>query len=415
MAHQECTVVRPISVEPPDKSIRTPPGKPKGVAGLLTSRRLTYWAARIGAALAKAQGRPLRLGSTVIAARHVDVTEALSRDLDFRIQPILSPKFDPIGFHFILGMDRSAGLIAERRVLYAALARVDDEALRADASQDIADRLASVGNGPLDLIEGYARPVAAATAGRLFGIDPDNRAAFMDAARAVFGNSFLNPSGDQGMVDRAYAGANLLSGWFEEEIARRRAAQAFGTDMMSALLASGAGDDLIRRTLGGMLVGSIDTTATCVAKVLVVLMDDADLLRRVSANTDDPVRMLGWCNEALRRWPHGPLLVRKAACDTTLGGTTVKVGDTIFLWTQAAMLDASAFAAPLDLRPDRSDAAYLHFGGGLHPCAGRGVNAWQIPMLVSRLLEKTPVRLGQISWAGPFPANLPIEFAGTQA
>jgi len=32
------------------------------------------------------------------------------------------------------------------------------------------------------------------------------------------------------------------------------------------------GKDLVRRTIGGMLVGSIDTTATCVAKIVVVLL-----------------------------------------------------------------------------------------------------------------------------------------------
>lgn len=83
----------------------------------------------------------------------------------------------------------------------------------------------------------------------------------------------------------------------------------------------------------------------------------------------------------------------------------------MILWTQAAMLDESAFPVAQSLRPDRTDAPYLHFGGGLHPCAGRGVNSWQIPMLVAGLLDRKPIRLGRITWAGLFPARLPIHFA----
>jgi cytochrome P450 len=395
-------------------SIATPLGKPSGLAGLLTLQRLPYWAARIGILIAQLFGRPFRIGSRVFAVSHADVLEGLSRDLDFRLQPINAPKFDQIGYHFILGMDRSDELIGERRVLYTALAKVDSAALQAGAARDIEDRLGTARNGTVDVIEGYARPIAAATASRLFGIHPTDRAAFMDAARAIFGNSFLNAANDKAMTERALVAASLLSDWFNAEIARRRNAEDFGTDMMGALLAGGACDDLVRRTLGGMLVGAIDTTASCVAKVITVLMGERALLARASADRDHPGRMWGWCNEALRRWPHGPVVLRQVENDTSLAGTKVKAGDSLFLWTQAAMLDSQAFPVPHDLRPDRTGASYLHFGGGLHPCAGRAVNAWQIPMLVAGLLERRPTRLDRMTWAGSFPARLPIHLAGAR-
>ena len=141
---------------------------------------------------------------------------------------------------------------------------------------------------------------------------------------------------------------------------------------------------------------------------MTVMMEDRALYRRAHRDRGDLQLMWGWCNEALRRWAHGPLLLRKAACDTELAGTQVKKGDSVILWTQAAMLDAAAFPDPDALRPDRPGAPYLHFGGGLHPCAGRGLNAWQIPMLVAALLDRNPIKLGRMVWAGPFPARLPI-------
>jgi cytochrome P450 len=74
------------------------------------------------------------------------------------------------------------------------------------------------------------------------------------------------------------------------------------------------------------------------------------------------------------------------------------------------MRDTSAFPEPGELRPDRPAAAYLHFGGGLHPCAGRAVNAFQIPLLVGALLKRGIKSVGPVQWAGPFPDHLALKF-----
>ena len=52
------------------------------------------------------------------------------------------------------------------------------------------------------------------------------------------------------------------------------------------------------------------------------------------------------------------------------------------------MHDASVFPEPGRLRPDRDGAAYLHLGAGVHPCAGRPVNRFQIPLLVAGLVRR---------------------------
>jgi cytochrome P450 len=74
------------------------------------------------------------------------------------------------------------------------------------------------------------------------------------------------------------------------------------------------------------------------------------------------------------------------------------------------MLDASVFPDPQVLNPTRPTRPYLHFGGGLHPCAGRDINAFQIPLLVGRLVRRGVKSVGAISWAGPFPDHLPVTF-----
>jgi cytochrome P450 len=199
--------------------------------------------------------------------------------------------------------------------------------------------------------------------------------------------------------------------WFDDENARRLKSEQFGTDMMGQLLHDKTIEaDGVRRTLGGMLVGSIDTTASSVAKIVSVIGKDQDLAAKVAADVDDESRLAGWCREALRKWPHNPILLRSAATDTILADTEVHRGDDIVLFTQAAMFDATAFPDPLELRPDRPAAAYLHFGAGLHPCAGRAVNAFQIPLLVGALVRRGIKSVGPVEWAGPFPDRLVVTF-----
>ncbi|MET0240604.1 MAG: hypothetical protein ABW184_11990, partial [Sphingobium sp.] len=241
-------------------AIRTPERGFSPLSALLSGRALPAAAARIGIALARRRGRPWRVGTYVIAARHADVAEALRRDLDFIIAPVNAAKIDAVNGPFVLGMDRSDRLERERRALYAALHRVDLGTIAGRTAARAAGRL-EVSGGRFDAIADYARPVAAATAMDLFGVAPADGALFAEVARAIFAHTFLNLGNDEAVEARALAAASLLGGWLKAEIAARRARSDPGEDFMGALLAGGElDDDGVRRTLGGMLVGSIDTT-----------------------------------------------------------------------------------------------------------------------------------------------------------
>jgi cytochrome P450 len=391
--------------------IATPPAK----ATLLANPEILALAARIFALFSRFRKKPLRIGDKVIVGRHADAMEVLSRDLEFRIGPVNAAKIDAVNGPFILGMDRGETLVRERAALYKALAKVDRKPLRHQIENAARTRIAASGD-KIDAVGGYARPIAAATAQTLFGIKGPDDTIFMNVARAIFGHIFLNLGNDKEIEDRAMLAAPLLRTWLADEITARRASGQPGHDMMGALLADPAipddpaGNDLIRRTLGGMLVGSIDTTATCVAKILTIIGQDKTLAAGIAADVDCFRRLHGWCWEALRRWPHNPIVLRSAAIETQLAGVDIHVNDQIFVYTQAAMLDTSVFPDPQVLNPARPTGPYLHFGGGLHPCAGRDVNAFQIPLLVGALVRRGIKSVGTIEWAGPFPDRLPVTF-----
>jgi len=345
----------------------------------------------------------------VIVANHRQIREALARDLEFGIAPVNGKRIAEVDEAFVLGMDRGAVLVSEREALYRALAEVDLDKLKEAISEGIAKRLESISE--IDAVDGFARPIAAQTARLLFGVGPKDDRLFMEVARAIFAHTFLNLSNDEKVRQRAIRASQLMEEWLRSEIDLRRASGKLGSDMMGALMKENLlGDDGTKRTLGGMLVGAIDTTASSVAKILAVLGSDRKLLAKVEDNADDPDVIRGWCWEALRCWPHNPIVIRSALSSTTLDGVRIEAGDRLFLWTQAAMQDASVFPDPKRLRPDRDPCHYMHFGGALHVCAGRSINAFQIPMLVGALVRRGIASVGKMSWAGPFPDHLPVKF-----
>lgn len=390
-------------------AVATPKGR--GFVGALASgRNIPDFAARLGAAIAAFEGKPLKFGKVVIAARHADAQAVLARDLDFLIAPVNAARIEAVNGAFVLGMDRGPVLERERRALYSALGAVDQNALKAEAQADIA---ALIGDGTtIDAVGGFARIVAGKTAARLFGLKPADEPLFRDVARAIFNHTFLNIGGDKTIEARALRAAAAMKDWFIAEIAARRASGDLGRDMMGALLAQGiVDDDGVRRTLGGMLVGSIDTTAGATARILSVIDGDKTLRAQFAATSSEAQRY-AFCLEALRYWPHNPIVMRVAGTAGTLNGTAYAAGDNIIVWTQAAMQDKAAFPEPRRMRADRDGRSYMHFGGALHACAGRAVNAWQIPLLVGALVDRKFRINGKMAWAGPFPDKLPVTFDG---
>ena len=396
--------------------IATPRGRDGVFGALLKSQGFLSFGAKFAWWLTSLTGDPLRVGSFVLVVSHPHVSDVLARDLDFLIAPINAARIDAVNGPFVLGMDRGVVLAREREALYSALRKVDFAKLKNQVRMQARQAIAVAPDNGLDVVGGYARAIAGATAQTLFGISGQDNMLFRDVARAIFAHTFLNLGGDKTIEARAVKAAALMRRWFEDEIANRRRSGKSGDDMMGWLLKDHlVDDDGVRRTLGGMLVGSIDTTATAVAKIVAVLGGDKSLRTRMSADRNDPAKLWMWCLEALRRWPHNPVVLRQAAVDTKIGDTEVKKGDTVVALTQAAMQDPDIFPEPELSKPDRPQSSYMHFGGGLHLCAGRAVNNFQISILIEELLERCIEKAGGVVWAGPFPDQLIVTFARTRA
>jgi cytochrome P450/glutathione S-transferase len=359
----------------------------------------------------------LILGRIAVFSNWKDVRELLSRDLEFLIAPINGAKIDAISGPFVLGLDRCEKLVRERSQMYAALAAVDLSKVR-EQGENEARRLltgAKAASGKIDVVNGYARLVATRTAVLLFGVRGPTEAELMRVARIAFHYIFLNLGSKGGELKaQAIAGARELKEWINSEIKERTKAGHAGDGILGALLArrpidaDALDDDGVARTVSGLLIGAIDTTATAVGQITSVLLNDRNFLLGVQRDIDNPDRVLGWCWEALRRWPHNPLLLRHASAGTALAGKTFTKDMTIVGLTLAAMNDPAAFPRPNQLDPSRPRDRYLHFGGGLHPCAGRAVNGVQVPLLVRELVKAGGMRVARPRFDGPFIDELVV-------
>ena len=122
--------------------------------------------------------RVLRLGKTAFVFRWNDVAEVLTRDDDFRIEPINKARIEGVSGPFFLGMDRSPEYFNQRQHGYHAFAPQISKELLADIEErallSLTEAISNASDLKIDVVGDVIRPVAAQTAIRVFGIsNPD--------------------------------------------------------------------------------------------------------------------------------------------------------------------------------------------------------------------------------------------------
>lgn len=374
----------------------------------------------------------VNVGRRTVVSRHADVVDVLERDVDFTVAQVNAERMGRWSGAFILGTDR--GEVYDREV--AALRRAtppgDLETVRsfvtarASALIDATRPAGRIDGGRIDVVNGYARLVAAGVVGTYLGAPGPDRATTMRWMRALFDGVFLDDS------PRARRAAERTIAeqqpYMQELIARRRTEVAAGEpvpdDVLTRLVAMGddepwLDDDAVRRNVNGLIVGALDTTSKAVALVVDELLRRPEALAAAgrSARAGDVAAVQGYAWEALRFHPHGAILQRHCPREAALGPrpTTVKAGGTVMVSTLSAMFDPAAFPEPRRFRPDRPIDRYLHFGHGMHVCFGARINGVQVPELVAALLRlpglrRAPGREGRMVLDGPFPDRLLVDF-----
>ena len=330
----------------------------------MAQRILGPAAFRAVARAAAAWGTPIVVKRLALVSRWGDVREVLEHGSAYRIEPINGPNFNTISGTFVLGLDRGPQFARERRQMYDAVSRIDVADLRArirdEADRIIADALGA--GDRIDVAHGYAHPVAARSAAYLFGIHgPTKRISCASAGRSFISAFSRTRTRRVSPSARAAPPKSCTPGWST----RSSAGGAMGS--RSTTCSDGCsicGTRTARRSTAkrrgasssGLLVGAIDTTAPTVPRIVYVLASDPALLARVRRDVDDPIRMTGWCWEALRMWAPAPVLFRRTPVPVVLAGRAIPEGCKVAAFTQAAMFDRGVFPLPRQFNPAAAPA-----------------------------------------------------------
>ena len=169
---------------------------------------------------------------------------------------------------------------------------------------------------------------------------------------------------------------------------------------------------------GGLLIGTIETTAQATVQTIQYLLQRPELLEqaRNAARLDDPTAFDGIVWEALRFVPISPYMFRQTSCEYALAkgtdhATTIPAATNVLALTQSAMFDEKAFEAPDEFRAGRNWYHYFTFGYGAHECLGKYVGMVMIPEIVRQMLLQPDLKAnGEIVYDGHMPKSYALSW-----
>lgn len=399
--------------------------------------RLTDWLTsppvlRVAAAVLRRHRPVCRWGSLAIVARYAHVRRVLEDRDRFGVTEVYAQRLERTTGAFLLGWEQTPRYERELSLLRAAVPSGDLARVRALTRERAQQLLAEVcEQGQLDVVSQYARLIPLYLMEQYLGVPAADRTALLRWLRSVFWDLFLNLSDDPDVTDAAARDAAQLRNYLGEVIAehqRLRAAGCAPDDLVTRLLTQRErsypelDDEALRRNLGGVIVGAVETQAKAMVLALQELLHRPGPLagaRRAAISGDDEL-LARYVFEALRFNPHQPVIVRYCQRDTVLGeGTeheaTIRRGTTVYALTLSAMFDEEVVEDAEHFRVDRPREHYLHFGAGQHQCFGRMLNHVVLPEAIKHLLRLPQLRISaetpRIEQEGPFPERFLLDFA----
>jgi cytochrome P450 len=258
--------------------------------------------------------------------------------------------------------------------------RIAELAPRIEALAD--ERVAALvaADGPADLVDVVAGPLAVGSLGLLLGVALDDHPRF----RVLVDDALRADPMDPAQLPEAERAWGALMGFTAELVAAAR--ERPGDDLLSALAAISDTDD--GRLEDGELIALV--TALLAAGVITVrggLAVAVVHLVRAGAMAD-PADVPGLVDELVRR-AGVEVFPRWAQVDLELGGAAIAAGEKVLLRLEAANHDPARFADPEALCPGRA-GPHLGFGRGPHHCLGAALARVELTAALTALARRAP-------------------------
>lgn len=394
-----------------------------------------------------------------LVSLYTDVTDILKMPKIFNVD-LYKPKMGVTDTDegYLMAHDDDALHYREKSIMQGMLNRNDLPEIRRLVSDACQQELAKAkrGRGQIDLIDDYCRYIPTVLVRDYFGLDgvePSDlmRWSYWNQYDAFHNQPFdLNPPelNDHILSEHAKATKELVTYiaellgkkllmlklesvrkqffgvfyylWKAFDFIRGEDTGTPGDDVVMRILRSHFDDDIefdIARqgvNIGGLLIGSVETTAQAVSQAIEFLQNDPNLLARARAAANEadtaPFDAVVW--EALRFVPISPYMFRTASidCAVALGTsheTEIAAGTNVLLLTQSAMFDTYAHKKPDRFDANRNWYHNFNFGYASHECLGKYVGMVLIPEMVKHVLLDEALKPDQpIDYKDtPFPAE----------
>ncbi|MFE6103608.1 cytochrome P450 [Streptomyces laurentii] len=279
-----------------------------------------------------------------------------------------------------------------RRLAEQAFSRARIEGMRPRVREvavrllDALDKKAADG-GPVDLVEGFAAPLAMAVICELLGVPEQDHDQFL-----VWVRQFADVSGPE---ELAVEGREKLGAYIAGLVGGKMAAPA--DDVLSDLIAARDGEDrLTFEELVGLgytlLGGGFDSAAGQISNfTLTLLAHHPDVWRRLGEHPEDVPRAVEELLRTVNLTGNDTSgMPRIATEDVTVAGVTIPAGDAVFLAFASANRDASVFPDPETADFGRADNPHLAFGHGIHHCLGAPLARVELAVALEELTARYP-------------------------
>ncbi|MFE2532071.1 cytochrome P450 [Streptomyces sp. NPDC059371] len=276
---------------------------------------------------------------------------------------------------------------------------------------DAAD--AARGQGPVELMDAFARPFAFRSLCEVFEVREEERAALYEPVALLADKAGCSARAVEESVAR-------IDAFVRGEMGRRTASP--GDDVVSRVLVAwhqqgGATEDEVASLLAMLFLAGFDSTVQAIGMSLVALLGHHDVQESLR---HEPSRIPRAVDELLRWDTPGPFSTKRVALeDVRFGDTVIPAGSGVLLSVAAANHDPRCHADPGTLDPGRGSAArHLSFGLGPHYCPGSALARLELTVALTAILGRwsrlePAVPLNELTWGGGYLhrrlAALPVQ------
>ncbi|MEJ2888196.1 cytochrome P450 [Actinomycetospora aeridis] len=268
--------------------------------------------------------------------------------------------------------------------------------IEALADEHVAAFVTAADEGPADLVDLVAGPLAVGSLGLLLGVALEDHPRF----RVLVDDALRADPSDHALLAEAERAWGALMGFTSELVAGARERPA--DDLLSALVGIRDADDgrlddgeLVALVTALLAAGVITIRGGLAVGVVHLLREDALAAFASRSDTTEVV-------EELVRRAGVEVFPRWAQADLELGGVAIAAGEKVLLRLEAANHDPARFADPEALCPGRP-GPHLGFGRGPHHCLGAALARVELAAALTALSRRAPglrlaVPVEEIPW-----------------